>query len=158
MKSNEAEFIQKRFLVGAGPSSNTWPRWAAHLEHRTSVRTKPGRVKTNNIFAPTLYLHGKSTPRRRIYSIDNEWWCPGEFTPSDGGKVRIVRRRHGGPRSGSTPRGAEGSAGGGTGGGRARAGGEHIQDTLSHMQHHRQVNDSCDGVLSLAIHNLCNLC
>ena len=24
--------------VGPGPSGNTWPRWASHLLHRTSVR------------------------------------------------------------------------------------------------------------------------
>lgn len=56
MKSIEAEFMQNRFRVGDGPSSNTCPRWAAHLEHRTSVRTKPGRVKTSNIFAPTTSM------------------------------------------------------------------------------------------------------
>lgn len=71
MKSKEAELIQKRFRVGAGPSSNTWPRWAEHFEHRTSVRTKPGRVKTSNIFAPTLFCY-KSRPftkKRFIYSF-----------------------------------------------------------------------------------------
>lgn len=63
MKSKEAELIQNLFLVGAGPSLNTWPRCAEHLEHRTSVRTIPGRVKTSNIFAPTFYFKPKSVHR-----------------------------------------------------------------------------------------------
>lgn len=57
MKSREAELMQNRFLVGLGPSSNTWPRWAEHFAQRTSVRTRPGRVKTSNIFAPTSVYH-----------------------------------------------------------------------------------------------------
>lgn len=38
LKSRAAELMQNRFPVGLGPSSNTWPRWAPHLEQRTSVR------------------------------------------------------------------------------------------------------------------------
>lgn len=30
--------IQKRFPVGGGPSSKTWPRWASHTAQRTSWR------------------------------------------------------------------------------------------------------------------------
>lgn len=76
MKSNEAEFIQNRFLVGEGPSSNTCPRWAEHLEQRTSVRTKPGRVKTSNIFAPTE--HTNERPHNDIYlqityNVNDRW-------------------------------------------------------------------------------------
>lgn len=67
MKSSAAELMQNRFLVGTGPSLNTWPRCAEHLEHRTSVRTIPGRVKTSNIFAPTLIPHpGPFTTSRYV--------------------------------------------------------------------------------------------
>src|SRR5262249_30275244 len=38
-KSSEAELMQYRSPVGAGPSSNTWPRWAPHLRQVTSVRS-----------------------------------------------------------------------------------------------------------------------
>src|ERR1019366_5476827 len=37
-RSMEAELMQYRRPVGLGPSSKTWPRWASHLEQRTSVR------------------------------------------------------------------------------------------------------------------------
>lgn len=74
MKSNEAELMQKRFRVGTGPSSNTCPRWAEHLEHRTSVRTKPGRVKTSNIFAPTLILRTRSIHQSHIFTCHIEQW------------------------------------------------------------------------------------
>ena len=37
LKSREAEFMQYRSPVGWGPSSNTWPRCASHLLHRTST-------------------------------------------------------------------------------------------------------------------------
>src|ERR1700733_1842754 len=33
--------MQYRGPVGAGPSSNTWPRWLPHRRHRTSTRTMP---------------------------------------------------------------------------------------------------------------------
>jgi hypothetical protein len=35
---SEAELRQWRSPVGAGPSSKTWPRWAAQRLHNTSVR------------------------------------------------------------------------------------------------------------------------
>lgn len=66
--------MQKRFRVGTGPSSNTCPRWAEHLEHRTSVRTKPGRVKTSNIFAPTLISRTKSIHQSHIFTYHIEQW------------------------------------------------------------------------------------
>ena len=37
LKFSAAEFIQYRRPVGLGPSSKTWPRWAPHRLHRTSV-------------------------------------------------------------------------------------------------------------------------
>ena len=30
--------MQKRRPVGAGPSGNTWPRWASQAAHSTSIR------------------------------------------------------------------------------------------------------------------------
>ena len=36
-----AEFMQYRNPVGFGPSSNTCPKCASHLAHRTSVRFMP---------------------------------------------------------------------------------------------------------------------
>ena len=33
--------MQKRWPVGAGPSSKTWPRWLPQFRQRTSVRTMP---------------------------------------------------------------------------------------------------------------------
>lgn len=91
MKSKEAELMQKRFRVGAGPSSNTCPRWAEHLEHRTSVRTKPGRVKTSNIFAPTLiHTPGPFTNKPFIYISH---WTMDDVNTSeyDVHRVRVVR-------------------------------------------------------------------
>src|SRR6185369_4851277 len=41
LKSKAAEFMQYRRWVGAGPSSNTWPRCASHFWHNTSVRFMP---------------------------------------------------------------------------------------------------------------------
>src|SRR5579871_6928300 len=41
MKRIDAEFMQYRNPVGAGPSSKTCPKWASHFEQRTSVRTMP---------------------------------------------------------------------------------------------------------------------
>jgi hypothetical protein len=40
-KSSTIEFMQKRFPVGAGPSSKTWPRWALQRPQTTSVRSIP---------------------------------------------------------------------------------------------------------------------
>jgi len=40
-KSSDAEFMQYLSPVGAGPSSNTCPRWAPHFAQRASVRTIP---------------------------------------------------------------------------------------------------------------------
>lgn len=45
--------MQKRFLVGAGPSSNTCPRCAPHCEQVTSVRIRPGWEIRSSRFAPT---------------------------------------------------------------------------------------------------------
>lgn len=74
--------MQKRFLVGAGPSPNTWPRCAEHLEHLTSVRTKPGRVKTSNIFAPTLIQHTNvHSPKAFIYISHKTWVMSWERYP-----------------------------------------------------------------------------
>jgi hypothetical protein len=38
---NDAEFMQYRKCVGAGPSSNTWPRCASHSVHDTAVLAMP---------------------------------------------------------------------------------------------------------------------
>lgn len=48
--------MQKRFLEGGGPSPNTWPRWALHLAHCTSVRIIPGLAINKSRLAPTLWL------------------------------------------------------------------------------------------------------
>jgi hypothetical protein len=45
-KSIAAELMQKRSPVGAGPSSNTWPRWAPQFWQRTSTRTMPWVLST----------------------------------------------------------------------------------------------------------------
>src|SRR5579871_6897382 len=41
MKRSEAELMQYRFPVGAGPSSKTWPKWDPPARDRTSVRDIP---------------------------------------------------------------------------------------------------------------------
>lgn len=50
----EAELMQNLFLVGAGPSSKTCPKWEPHSEQVTSVRIMPGRgFMRSKRFAPT---------------------------------------------------------------------------------------------------------
>ena len=49
----DAELMQKRFLVGLGPSLNTWPRWAPHLEQVTSVRILSGFAISSSRLPPT---------------------------------------------------------------------------------------------------------
>ena len=39
--------MQYRWLVGAGPSSKTWPRWASHWLQSTSVRLIPRLVSAS---------------------------------------------------------------------------------------------------------------
>lgn len=58
MKFIEAELMQKRFLVGAGPSSKTWPKWAPHWAQVTSVRIRPGWDIRSKRFAPTNSFRG----------------------------------------------------------------------------------------------------
>lgn len=48
--------MQNLFLVGAGPSSKTCPRWAPHFEQLTSVRIIPGREIASKRFPPTNYI------------------------------------------------------------------------------------------------------
>lgn len=57
-KSREAELMQKRLPVGRGPSPNTCPRCALHLEQLTSVRTIPGLAMRSSRLAPTVRLSG----------------------------------------------------------------------------------------------------
>ncbi len=40
-RRSDAELMQKRRPVGAGPSGNTWPRWAWQRLQVTSVRAMP---------------------------------------------------------------------------------------------------------------------
>ena len=42
--SKEMELMQKRWPVGFGPSSKTWPRWLPQRAHTTSVRVMPWLV------------------------------------------------------------------------------------------------------------------
>src|SRR5258705_3966655 len=37
----EAELMQNRNPVGAGPSGKTWPKWQSHTLHSTSMRVIP---------------------------------------------------------------------------------------------------------------------
>lgn len=46
--------MQKRFLVGFGPSLNTCPRCALHLEQVTSVRTISGFAISSSRLPPTV--------------------------------------------------------------------------------------------------------
>ena len=46
---SEAEFMQYRMWVGAGPSSKTWPRCASHLPQRTSTRSIP-KLRSSFVF------------------------------------------------------------------------------------------------------------
>ena len=41
MNVRATPFMQYRFPVGGGPSSNTWPRWDPHRAHSTAVRVMP---------------------------------------------------------------------------------------------------------------------
>lgn len=54
MKSMDAELIQKRRLVGGGPSLKTWPKWALQQEQVTSVRIIPGFLMSNKRLEPTM--------------------------------------------------------------------------------------------------------
>jgi len=38
--------MQKRAPVGFGPSGKTWPKWAPHCAHCTSVRRMPWEVSS----------------------------------------------------------------------------------------------------------------
>lgn len=51
----EAELMQKRFLVGFGPSLNTCPRCASHFEQVTSVRTISGFAISSSRLPPTSW-------------------------------------------------------------------------------------------------------
>lgn len=54
-KLMEAELMQKRFLVGFGPSLNTCPRCASHFEQVTSVRTISGFAISSSRLPPTSW-------------------------------------------------------------------------------------------------------
>ena len=41
--------MQKRSPVGAGPSGNTWPRWASQRAQFASVRTMPWLVSVSTV-------------------------------------------------------------------------------------------------------------
>jgi len=51
----DAELMQKRFLVGFGPSLNTCPRCASHFEQVTSVRTISGFAISSSRLPPTSW-------------------------------------------------------------------------------------------------------
>ncbi|KAK0073344.1 hypothetical protein PV325_009851 [Microctonus aethiopoides] len=52
-KAIDAELMQKRFLVGFGPSLNTCPKCPPHFEQVTSVRTISGFAISNSRLPPT---------------------------------------------------------------------------------------------------------
>ena len=45
-KSSDAEFIQYLNPVGCGPSLKTWPKWASHFEHLTSILCMPKELSS----------------------------------------------------------------------------------------------------------------
>lgn len=53
MKLRALELTQKRFPVGLGPSSNTWPMWAPQVAQPTSVRASDGLHTNSSKLAPT---------------------------------------------------------------------------------------------------------
>ncbi len=54
LRLSDAEFMQNRSPVGAGPSGKTWPRWAPHLAHTVSVRAMPWELSTRfSMFSPS---------------------------------------------------------------------------------------------------------
>lgn len=52
-----ALLIQYLFLVGFGPSSKTWPKWAPQLAQVTSFLIIPGFAIINSRFAPTNFFY-----------------------------------------------------------------------------------------------------
>jgi len=76
-KHIDAELMQKRFLVGFGPSLNTCPRCAPQLEHVTSVRTISLEVSLVNLTRPcskTSLNAGQPHPLSYLVSDENNSW------------------------------------------------------------------------------------
>ena len=61
VKDIAAELIQYLVWVGGGPSSNTWPRWAPHCRHVTSVRLIPAATAYHLIITDHFSGPGRAT-------------------------------------------------------------------------------------------------
>ena len=69
--------MQKRWPVGAGPSGKTWPRWASHLLHSTSVRSMNRLRSSRRATAPSLtgaQKLGQPVPESYLASDENSGW------------------------------------------------------------------------------------
>src|SRR5690606_8466623 len=75
LRSSEAEFMQYRRPVGAGPSSNTWPRCAPHWLHTVSVRTMPWLLSRVSVMAPGMAFQklGRPQPASNLVPASNRW-------------------------------------------------------------------------------------
>jgi len=65
--------MQYRSPVGAGPSSNTWPRCAPHCAHTVSVRTMPWLRSTISVMAPGMASEklGQPQPASNLVTESN---------------------------------------------------------------------------------------
>ncbi len=65
--------MQYRSPVGAGPSGNTWPRWAPHCAHTVSVRTMPWLRSVISRMAPGLAWEklGQPQPASNLVAASN---------------------------------------------------------------------------------------
>src|SRR5438094_2720316 len=71
------EFKQKRWPVGGGPSSKTWPRWASQRLQSTSVRVinKPRSVARETFSSSTgCQKLGQPVPESNLVAESNSGW------------------------------------------------------------------------------------
>lgn len=84
--------MQNRFLVGGGPSPNTWPRWAPHSAHVTSVRILPGWDIRSKRFAPTIVDKRDMTGWKVVVCVNQK---PGESeNENDNKKLSMTNVRY----------------------------------------------------------------
>src|SRR4029077_9064181 len=76
--SSDAELMQYRNPVGAGPSGNKWPRWEPQRPQVTSVRTMPWLVSACSSTHPSstgCTKLGQPVPESNFASCANSC-CP----------------------------------------------------------------------------------
>lgn len=75
MNRNDAEFMQYRRFVGAGPSSKTCPKCASHSVQETATRTMPklvSRVSVTFSLAIGCQKLGQPVPESNFVAASNK--------------------------------------------------------------------------------------